>query len=236
VYAVLAVLCWLALSRSGVEPTMTGVAFALLTPLRPHLDPSFTAHRAAPLLTAVAVAPEAADRSAQALRDLGRLARESSSPLERVILRVTPWVSYGVVPAFALANAGLPLRGLHLDSVGREVALGVVLAFVIGKPLGILLASWAACRLRVGALPLDSTWISLTGAAICAGIGFTVSLFITHLSLAAPADQDAARLGVLVASVASAAGGLLFLSLTSRTPRRSGARLSCTSTRIGSTR
>jgi NhaA family Na+:H+ antiporter len=236
VYAVLAVLCWLALSRSGVEPTMTGVAFALLTPLRPHLDPSLTAHRAAPLLTAVAVAPEAADRSAQALRDLGRLARESSSPLERVILRVTPWVSYGVVPAFALANAGLPLRGLHLDSVGREVALGVVLAFVIGKPLGILLASWAACRLRVGALPLDSTWISLTGAAICAGIGFTVSLFITHLSLAAPADQDAARLGVLVASVASAAGGLLFLSLTSRTPRRSGARLSCTSTRIGSTR
>jgi Na+/H+ antiporter NhaA len=61
-------------------------------------------------------------------------------------------------------------------------------------------------------------------------------LFITRLSLAAPADQDAARLGVLVASVASAAGGLLFLSLTSRTPRRSGARLSCTSTRIGSTR
>jgi NhaA family Na+:H+ antiporter len=205
VYVLVAVLCWLALSRSGVEPTMTGVAFALLTPLRTGPDP----------------APAPASASARA----------SASPLDRVLLRVTPWVSYLVVPAFALANVGLPVRGVHLDPVGREIAVGVLLAFVVGKPLGILFTCWAACRLRVGALPRDSTWTTLTGAAICAGIGCTVSLYIARLSLVAPADQDAARLGVLIASVASAVGGLLFLSLTSR---RSG-RLSRTSTRIGST-
>ena len=235
VYAVVATLCWLALSRSGVEPTMTGVAFALLTPLRAHLDPSHTPRRAAPLLAAVAVDPEATDRSARALGELSRLARASSSPLERVLLRVTPWVSYAVVPAFALANVGLPVRGMQLDAVGREVAVGVVLAFVVGKPLGILLTCWAACRLRMGALPRDSTWTTLTGAAICAGIGCTVSLFIARLSLVAPAEQDAARLGVLVASLASAVGCLIFVLLTSRSPRRDGGRPIPTSTRIGST-
>ncbi|MGZ4508341.1 MAG: Na+/H+ antiporter NhaA [Blastococcus sp.] len=230
VYAVVATLCWLALSRSGVEPTMAGVAFALLTPMRSHLDPALVPSRAGPLLESVtAGGPDSADRAAQALRDVSRLARESSSPLERVLDRVTPWVSYAVVPAFALANAGLRVRGMHLDAVGSRVAAGVVVAFVVGKPLGILLTCWAACRLRVGALPRDSTWTTLTGAAVCAGIGFTVSLYITRLSLASITDQDAARLGVLVASVAAAVAGLLFLAVTTRRRRP----LSPTSTRIG---
>jgi NhaA family Na+:H+ antiporter len=152
-----------------------------------------------------------------------------------VLERVTPWVSYAIVPAFALANAGLRVRGLRLDGVGGHVAVGVVVAFVVGKPLGILLTSWAACRLRLAALPRDSTWTSLSGAAVCAGIGFTVSLFITRLSLTSPADQDAARLGVLVASVGAAVLGLLFVSLTSRTGRRDALRSPRPSTRIGST-
>lgn len=232
VYAVVGTLCWLALSRSGVEPTMAGVAFALLTPMRAHLDPSLVAGRAAPLLAAMAPDGDGAgERAAQALRDVRRLARESSSPLERVLDRVTPWVSYAVVPAFALANAGLRVRGLHLDAVGHRVAFGIVLAFVIGKPLGILLTCWAACRLRLGALPRDSTWTTLAGAAICAGVGFTVSLFITRLSLATAADQDAARLGVLVASVAAALAGLLFVAVTSRRGSNPSPR---TSARIGS--
>jgi NhaA family Na+:H+ antiporter len=232
VYAVLATMCWLELSRSGVEPTMAGVAFALLTPMRPHLDPSRAPGRATPLLATVGTAgASAAGRSQQALRDLTRLARESSSPLERVLDRVTPWVSYAVVPAFALANAGLRLRGMHLDPVGTRVVAGVVLAFVVGKPVGILFTCWAACRLRVGALPRDSGWTDLTGAALCAGIGFTVSLFITRLSLATMADQDAARLGVLIASVTAAVAGLLFVAVTAR---RRSRRPPCTSTRIGS--
>lgn len=235
VYAVVATVCWLALARSGVEPTMAGVAFALLTPMRPHLDPAAAPGRAAPLLAMLSGdAPDADDRSAEALRRLTRLARESSSPLDRVLERVTPWVSYAIVPAFALANAGLRVQNLRFDQVGGRVAVGVAVAFVLGKPLGILLISWAACRLRLAALPRDSTWTSLAGAAICAGIGFTVSLFITRLSLTGAADQDAARLGVLVASVAAAVLGLLFVSLTSRTGRRDGVLPPRTSPRIGS--
>jgi NhaA family Na+:H+ antiporter len=102
------------------------------------------------------------------------------------------------------------------------VAVGVTVAFVVGKPVGILLTSWAACRLRIGALPSDSTWVGLTAAALCAGIGFTVSLYITRLALPAPSDQDAARLGVLVASVGAAVLGLAFASLTARRLRRAG--------------
>jgi NhaA family Na+:H+ antiporter len=236
VYVAVGALCWLALSRSGVEPTMAGVAFALPTPVRPHLDPALVPGRARPLLASVAgerAAP--GELSALALHDLTRLARESSSPLDRVVERMAPWVSYAVVPAFALANAGLRVRGLHLDGVGSRVAVGVVVAFVVGKPLGILLTCWAACRLRVAALPRDSTWTSLAGAAVCAGIGFTVSLFIIRLSLTTPDDQDAARLGVLIASLAAALGGLLVVSLTTRATRSDSARPLLTPTRIGST-
>ena len=119
----------------------------------------------------------------------------------------------------------------NVQQVG-EIAECTAAPFVVGKPLGILLTCWAACRLRVGALPRDSTWTTLAGAAVCAGIGFTVALFITRLSLTAPADQDAARLGILAASVLSALAGLLFVVLTSR---RSSSPRPCTSTRIGST-
>ena len=234
VYAVVATACWLALARSGVEPTMAGVAFALLTPMRPHLDPGAAPGRAAPLLAMLSGDAPDGDRSAEALRRLTRLARESSSPLDRVLERVTPWVSYAIVPAFALANAGLRVQNLSFDHVGGRVVVGVAVAFVLGKPVGILLISWAACRLRLAALPRDSTWTSLAGAAICAGIGFTVSLFITRLSLTGAADQDAARLGVLVASVGAAVLGLLFVSLTSRTGRRDGVPPPRTSPRIGS--
>jgi NhaA family Na+:H+ antiporter len=214
---------------------MAGVAFALLTPMRSHLDPAAAPGRAAPLLAMLSGdGPDAGDRSAEALRRLTRLARESSSPLDRVLERVTPWVSYAIVPAFALANAGLRMQNLRFDHVGGRVAVGVTVAFLLGKPLGILLISAAACRLRLAALPRDSTWTSLTGAAICAGVGFTVSLFITRLSLTSAADQDAARLGVLVASVGAAVLGLVFVSLTSRTGRRDGALPPRTSPRIGS--
>ncbi len=124
-----------------------------------------------------------------------------------------PWVAFGVVPLFALANAGVPLGGLRLRDAFGPVPLGVVAGLVLGKQLGVFGAIWIATRLRVTSLPAEMGWRHVHGLAILCGIGFTMSVFIA--SLAFPFDAggsiDLARLGVLVGSSISALGGYVML-------------------------
>ncbi|OJU84093.1 MAG: Na+/H+ antiporter NhaA [Solirubrobacterales bacterium 70-9] len=122
--------------------------------------------------------------------------------------RLHPWVNLGILPLFALANAGVKLGGGELsDADGRRIALAVALGLVVGKFLGIAGATLAALRLRLGALPSGVDRRSLLGAAALGGIGFTVSLFITPLAYDDPLLIGAAKLGILGGSIVSAAIG-----------------------------
>jgi NhaA family Na+:H+ antiporter len=119
-----------------------------------------------------------------------------------------PWVSFVIIPVFALANAGVPLE---LEYVRDSIAWAVAGGLIVGKPLGILLFSWLAIRLRVASLPQGVDWGTLLGGGFLAGIGFTMALFIAGLAL--PVELlDAAKVGVLGASVAAAVIGLFLLS------------------------
>jgi NhaA family Na+:H+ antiporter len=120
-----------------------------------------------------------------------------------------PWVNYAILPLFALANAGVKLSGGELsDPAGRRIALAVALGLVVGKFLGITGATFAALRLRLGALPSGVDRRGLIGAAALGGIGFTVSLFITPLAYDDPLLVGAAKLGILGGSLVSAAIGI----------------------------
>ena len=136
------------------------------------------------------------------------------SPAESLGDALHPWTSFGIVPLFALANAGvvLPAGGLAA-ALGQPVALGVVAGLVVGKLLGISLASYLAVRTGIAVLPSDVGWGSIVGVAALGGIGFTVSLFITELAFTDRALADAAKVGVLVGSVLAAALGCLLLVL-----------------------
>lgn len=133
--------------------------------------------------------------------------------------RLHPWVNLGILPVFALANAGVKLSGGELsDSDGRRIALAVALGLVVGKFVGIAGATLAALRLKLGALPSGVDRRGLLGAAALGGIGFTVSLFITPLAYEDPLLMGAAKLGILGGSIVAATIGVTIFLTGHRRP------------------
>ncbi|WP_454754569.1 Na+/H+ antiporter NhaA [Cupriavidus necator] len=122
-----------------------------------------------------------------------------------------PWVAFVVMPLFALANAGVSMDSVDLSIDGSQgVMLGVIVALVFGKPLGIVSVSWLVVRLRWGQLPPDVTWRGVCLVGLLAGIGFTMSIFIATLAFADANLLGAAKLGVLLASATAAGIGLIW--------------------------
>lgn len=134
------------------------------------------------------------------------------SPARRVEEHLRPWVLFGVIPLFTFFNAGIAVADLGGDGLWSRPALGIVLGLVVGKPAGILGATFLAVRLRVARLPRGTSWHQVLGIALLAGIGFTMSLFITSLALEDVATVSAARSAILVASFVSACAGILALN------------------------
>jgi NhaA family Na+:H+ antiporter len=133
------------------------------------------------------------------------------SPLRHLEHTLHPWVSYGILPVFAFANAGVSLTGLSLGAVLDPVTLGVALGLFLGKQIGVMGTTWAAVRLGIGSAPAGTSWLQFYGLALLTGIGFTMSLFIGTLAFQAPELNDAVRIGVLSGSLLCAVAGYLVL-------------------------
>jgi len=193
---------WLALEESGVHATIAGVLLALLAPTRPKIQRELVDES---VLTDLS--------SARAARETAALARSSVSVVEWLEHVLHPWSSFGIVPLFALANAGVTIsRDAVSDAASSRIALGVLLGLVVGKLAGITAFTWLATKLRVGLLPDGATWRGITGIAALAGIGFTVSIFVTNLALDDPALRNEALIAILLAAVISSAIGASVLS------------------------
>jgi NhaA family Na+:H+ antiporter len=218
VYVLVGIGLWLATFESGVHATIAGVALGLATPAVAFQRPravSIEAHRIADHTVDDPVPPDA---DAHHWLYLAGLTREAVSPLARVEELLHPWTSYLVIPVFALANAGVSISRSSLrDAVTSSVTLGVVAGLLIGKTLGVSAFTWAATSTKIATLPEGVRWSQLVGVAVLAGIGFTVSLFITSLAFATPAIQDTAKVGILAASLLA---GLLGALLLARARRR----------------
>jgi NhaA family Na+:H+ antiporter len=135
--------------------------------------------------------------------------------VERLDMLLHPWVGFAVMPVFALANAGVAITGADL---GQSVSLAIFAGLVLGKPVGVLGFSWLAVRLGLAAKSPSLSWPFLTAGAFLTGIGFTMSLFIAGLAYA-PAMLNAAKLGILVGSICSAAIGISVLVWLTRWKR-----------------
>ncbi|PRQ05975.1 Na+/H+ antiporter NhaA [Enhygromyxa salina] len=151
---------------------------------------------------------ELLERQAAYLAELEELTVGYEAPADRELRRVTPWVSYLVLPVFGLANAGVPIT---TDALGSLVTLGaslaIVVALTIGKPVGFLLAAWLALRTGLAQLPEGVGWRHLAVVGMLAGVGFTVSLFIAQLAFTAGGGLDRIKLAVLLGSFIAAALG-----------------------------
>jgi Na+/H+ antiporter NhaA len=181
---------WVALFKSGIDPVVSGLAVGLVmsdySPSREDLE------RATALTRSFREqpTPELA-RSAQ----VGL--RSAISLNERLQYVLHPWTSYVIVPLFALANAGTHLTGRLLeDAISSPITLGILFGYVVGKPVGILAASWLGSRPRLGGQRPIISWPVLTGGATVAGIGFTISLLVSNLAFTGE-RLDQAKLGAL---------------------------------------
>jgi NhaA family Na+:H+ antiporter len=210
VYVVIGIGVWLATFESGVHATIAGVALGLLAPARPFL-PEVDADRIADELSADQAV------TAAEVRDISFRIRESIPVTERLQDLLHPWTSYVIVPLFALANAGVAISAEGLgNAASSPVTLGVTVGLVIGKLVGVAGAIALALHLRIGRLPDGITTRHIVGMAAIAGIGFTVSIFVTGLAFDHPDLADQATLGVLAASLLAAAIGSTIL--TTATP------------------
>jgi NhaA family Na+:H+ antiporter len=151
---------------------------------------------------------------------LTRHAGESGEMGESLLVRtehaLKPWVSYGIIPLFAFANAGVPLMGASLASLAAPVPLGIIAGLFLGKQIGVLGASLAALKLGIAEWPAQASVLQLYGVAILTGIGFTMSLFIATLAFDDDGMLTQIRLGVLAASILSGAVAALVLGLAAR--------------------
>ncbi|RQX00068.1 sodium:proton antiporter [Micromonospora inaquosa] len=223
VYALLGVAAWLAVSMSGVDPVAVGLVMGLLT---------------------YAYAPGRSDlqRASDQFRlfreqptpQLARVARaglsSALSPNERLQTLYHPWASYLIVPLFALANVGIVIDGeLLARAVTSPVTVGVVVAYVVGKPAGIVLTAWLVARLSGNRFRPPVGWLAVLGVGTVSGIGFTVALLIATHALHGPALDDA-KFGIIVATFgASLVTWLVFHSVGRLSPaRRSRALLGVT--------
>jgi NhaA family Na+:H+ antiporter len=208
VYVVVGAAVWLGFHESGVHATIAGVLVGLVTPTRAWIPDSsldYTVDRVRALASGEGW--QAAGARHSALRELATAARETVSPLERIEMSLHPWSSFAIMPVFALANAGIPIRA---ESFGEPVAMAVMAGLVLGKPVGIVAVSFLAVRLGLAELPRGVSWTALLGAGFLAGIGFTMALFIAELALAGPM-LEAAKVGVLAASALAALIGVAIL-------------------------
>ena len=199
---------WFVVFESGVHATIAGVVMGLLTPARP----TQTEIEAEEIVNVLEGRP---DLSADDVRATAALIRGSVSACDRQINAWHPWTSFVIVPVFALANAGIVLSGDALSDPSPVLA-GVAVALVIGKLVGVASFSWIAVRAGLGRLPDGARWGHIIGVAAVAGIGFTVSLFITDLAFDAPDLREDAKIGILAASIVAALGGALLLAIAAR--------------------
>jgi Na+/H+ antiporter NhaA/predicted DsbA family dithiol-disulfide isomerase len=207
-YAALGFALWVALFNAGIHPTLAGVAIALLIPV---FTPARTqVEEAVEVIRAFRQSP-----NSQYARTATRRLRESISINERLQTDIGPYVSFLVLPLFALVNAGVRLDGESLAAAARSpLTWGIVAGLVLGKFIGITGATWLMQRTGIGELAPGLRLRRVTGGAALSGIGFTISLFIVDIAISDPARQDLARIGVLVASVVAFVVGWAIFRVT----------------------
>ena len=206
-YALIGIALWVAVLLSGVHATVAGVLLAMTIPSRTVINEDALLRGAHAALKEFddAFDPNTTMLSNSvnqaALRRLEVLSEKALPPLARLEYGLHGIVMFGIMPLFALANAGVELRG-GVGALASPVALGVLVGLVVGKPIGITLASWLAVRTGIAAMPSGINWRILGGTAVLGGIGFTMSLFIAGLAFGdSEAQLTAAKLGTLAASV-----------------------------------
>lgn len=228
IYVAVGVVAWAGMLESGVHTTIVGVVAGVLTPARSRYTSGDWMERMRGKFAAFETrladdTPIGHEERVEAVLGMGDLGREALAPLDRLEHEIHPWVAFAVIPAFALANAGVELGGDTLrDAAASSLTWAITLGLVFGKPLGILAGVWLATRLGAR-LPVGVDWPGVIGVGTVAGIGFTVALFVSDLAYTEQALVVETKVGILAASLVAGTVGMALLGLRSTVAPAGGA-------------
>lgn len=220
-YMLVGMLLWFFLLKSGVHATLAGVLLAATIPAQVKSSPEefmALAEGCLDRFQSCTLNPDGEgpcvlkhpEQHANLLR-LEYVSRSAMTPLQRIEHNLVGWVTFFIVPVFALANAGIAFEAGLWESLSHPVCLGVLLGLAVGKPLGIVAASWIVLKAGFSRLPDKMTMRHVWGAGFLAGIGFTMSLFVANLAFTEDAMLAKVKLGILAASMLACFGGWLIL-------------------------
>ena len=223
-YLLPAVVIWGLFYYSGVHSTLSGVAMAMLIPMRPRYSKEYYMHKIRSytdgLREAEALGGDVPTEEQRCyLRLMSSMTNDSVGLSYRLEHSLSPWVTFVIMPVFALANAGVAIGSVENLDIFRysadagSVGMGIFFGLLIGKPLGIFLASWLAVKSRLAVMPEGATWRMLLAVACLGGIGFTMSLFVDSLAFTDAELIDRGKIAILMGSMAAALLGSVLIVL-----------------------
>jgi NhaA family Na+:H+ antiporter len=218
------IVIWYLFLKAGIHPTIAGVLLAFTIPIRQKIGVDTYVDKLCDIVdtiqdTGTANAPLLSREQIQEIDNLEDWTGKVQSPLQHLEHKLHNWVAFLIMPLFAFSNAGVALRG----STELDPVLGAVImaALVLGNLAGITLFSWLSVRLGLAELPEDVSFRHITGIALLAGVGFTMSMFVANLAFyEVPAMLDSAKVGILAGSIVSGLSGYLLLRVTGRKKAR----------------
>lgn len=220
-YFLLGALLWLALLKSGVHATLAGIILALFIPAASQINTADFIYSKQSLLEklkpSIMSKSLSHDEFKNTMYELNKLNNNFEAPMNRLERIMLPWVTFAIIPLFALANAGIDVKGSLNDSISSPVTIGILLGLLAGKQLGITGFVWLAVKTGLCKLPDKISWKHIYGASWLCGIGFTMSIFMTNLSFNTNLLLTEAKIGVLMASLVAGFGGWLILRTAKQT-------------------
>ena len=226
-YVVPAVIVWVLFYYSGIHATLSGVAMAMLIPMQPRYNRAAFLRRWRNLHGRVEEMAESdgvftEEELHESLRHMSELSTRSVAMSERLEHALNPYVTFLIMPIFALANAGVHISSteylniFHYSAEMGSIGMGIFFGLLLGKPIGIFAASWLAVKCRVAEIPQGGTWSMLFAVACLGGIGFTMSIFVDSLAFTDSVMIDRGKIAILMGSLAAAVLGCILIGLFSK--------------------
>lgn len=215
---------WIAFIYSGVHATIAGVLIALTIPARTKISESAYIDKLSQYLNKFRLEkPDSKStlltkQQVHVISDIEDLNKKAHTPLQKLEHALHPVTAYFILPVFALSNAGVHIDGKVIDMLLHPISIGIVCGLVLGKFIGISLFSRLMVKFKIASLPEGVSWNQIYGVAFLAGIGFTMSMFISDLAFKDESYKQIAKVGIMTASILSALIGMLWLGLTSKKP------------------
>ena len=217
IYAAIGIVVWWAVLKSGVHATVAGILLAFTIPARNFLEKSEFLKQGRWLLDRLEEASPDSFEEHSVIHTLEVNVQMVESPLHRIEHELQPWISFLVMPLFALANAGVDVTHNIVGAAKHPLSYGILFGLFAGKPAGIFLFSWVAARTGLATVPDGVSWPQILGAAWLCGIGFTMSLFIAGLAFEDETLLSVSKIAILAASLVSGIAGCLVLARSSKT-------------------